>query len=400
MTDTSLTSSFDAFSLREPGSASLENALARDIAAPATVRGGDEGQLKLAARQLSGSGRDLTRLGATMNAVVVRGFGGPDVLRVEQAPVPRPGRGEVLIETRAAGIAFGDTLRRQGLAGAMRPPLIPGYDVVGRIAALGPGVSGWTIGERVGAYVEYGGYAQAVVASTEALVRVPEGLDDTTAVALVLNYGTAYQMLHHMAEVERGQRVVVTSAAGGVGTAVLDLARALGVEAVGLASPTKHDLVRQFGGLPVDYRDPAVLDKVRAALGGKGADAVFDGIGGGHLWRSRAMTAKRGRVILFGVASMDGRSSIFGMVPTLFALLSMKLLGGPAVRPYFSTAEQAKRRARYAADVGALFAMARDGRIRPLIHRTIALDDVAEAHRELAAGGVVGKIVIDLAGAN
>jgi NADPH:quinone reductase-like Zn-dependent oxidoreductase len=338
-----------------------------------------------------------------MNAVVVRGFGGPDVLRVEQAPVPRPGRGEVLIETRAAGIAFGDTLRRQGLAGAAQPPLIPGYDVVGRIAALGPDVSGWAVGERVGAYVEYGGYAQAVVASTEALVRVPEGLDDTTAVALVLNYGTAYQMLRHMAEVKPGQRVVVTSAAGGVGTAMLDLARALGIEAVGLASPAKHDLVRQFGGLPVDYRDPAVVDKVRAALGGKGADAVFDGVGGGHLWRSRAMTAKRGRVILFGVTSMDGRSSALGialgMAPTVFALLSMKVLGQPAVRLYFSTAEQAKRRARYAADVGALFAMARDGRIRPLIHRTIALDDIADAHRELAAGRVVGKIVIDLTGA-
>jgi NADPH:quinone reductase-like Zn-dependent oxidoreductase len=115
------------------------------------------------------------------------------------------------------------------------------------------------------------------------------------------------------------------------------------------------------------------------------------------------MTAKRGRVILFGVTSMDGRSSALGialgMAPTVFALLSMKVLGQPAVRLYFSTAEQAKRRARYAADVGALFAMARDGRIRPLIHRTIALDDIADAHRELAAGRVVGKIVIDLTGA-
>jgi NADPH:quinone reductase-like Zn-dependent oxidoreductase len=390
MTDTSL-------AITQPTDAAFH---ARDIEAPAAVRGGEEGRLKPAARQLPGSGRDVTRLSATMNAVFVRRFGGPDVLSLEQAPIPRPGRGEVLIETRAAGVAFGDTLRRQGLAGAARPPFIPGYDVVGRIAALGPGVSGWKLGERVGAYVEHGGYAQAVLASAEALARVPEGLDDNTAVALVLNYGTAYQMLRHAAEVERGQRVVVTSAAGGVGTAVLDLARALGIDAVGLASPAKHDLVRQFGGLPVDYRDPAVLDKVRAALGGKRADAVFDGIGGSHLWRSRAMTAKGGRVILFGVASMDGRSSVLGMAPTLFALLSMKLLGRPDVRPYFSSAEQAKRRARYATDVGALFAMARDGQIRPLIHRAIALENVADAHRELAAGRVVGKIVIDLAGAN
>jgi NADPH:quinone reductase-like Zn-dependent oxidoreductase len=347
------------------------------------------------------SGPDLLPLNATMNAVVVRRHGGPDVLSLEQAPVPRPGRNEVLIETHAAGVAFGDTLRRQGLAGAARPPFIPGYDVVGRIAALGPGVSGWKLGERVGAYVEHGGYAQAVSAPAEALARVPEGLDARTAVALVLNYGTAYQMLRHAAEVEAGQRVVVTSAAGGVGTAVLDLASALGVDAVGLASPAKHDLVRRFGGMPVDYRDPAVVDKVHAEFGGNRADAVFDGIGGGHLWRSRAMTAKRGRVILFGVASttVDGRRSVLGMLPTAVALASMKLLGQPTVRLYVSTSEQAKRRARYAADVGALFAMARDGRIRPLIHRTIALEEVADAHRELAAGRVAGKIVIDMAGA-
>jgi NADPH:quinone reductase len=340
------------------------------------------------------------RLGAMMNAVVVRRYGGPDVLSLEQAPAPRPGRDEVLIEIHAAGVAFGDTLRRQGLAGAARPPFIPGYDVVGRIAALGSGVSGWKLGERVGAYVEYGGYAQAVSAPAEALARVPEGLDDKTAVAVVLNYGTAYQMLRHTAEVEPGQRVVVTSAAGGVGTAVLDLARSLGVDAVGLASPAKHDLVRRFGGLPVDYRDPAVVDKVLAELGGNRADAVFDGIGGGHLWRARAMTAKSGRVILFGVASttVDGRKNAFGMLPTAVALVSMKLRGSPAVRLYASTSEQAKRRARYAADVGALFAMARDGRIQPLIHRAIALENVADAHRELAAGEAVGKIVIDMAG--
>lgn len=331
-----------------------------------------------------------------MDAVFVRRYGDPAALSLEQAPVPRPQAGEVLIETRFAGVAFGDTLRRQGLAGAARPPFIPGYDVVGRIAALGPGVSGWTVGERVGAYVEHGGYARAVAVSTKTLVRVPDGLDDKTAVALILNYGTAYQMLHHAAEVKPGQTVVVTSAAGGVGTALLDVARALGVTAVGLASSAKHDIVRRFGATPVDYRDPLVLDKVRAALGGKEADAMFDGIGGSHLWRSRAMTARRGRVILFGVTNTDGRSGALAIAPTAFAVMAMKLLRGPAVRPYVSTSEQAKRRARYAADVGTLFAMARDGRIRPLIHRTVALENVADAHRELAAGGVAGKIVIEL----
>jgi len=288
------------------------------------------------------------------------------------------------------------TLRRQGLAGASRPPFTPGYDVAGRIAALGPGATNWSIGDRVVAYTEYGGYAEAVCVAAEGLARIPDRLDDTTAVALVLNYGTAFQMLRHVAQAEPGNAIVVTGAAGGVGTAVLDVARALGVTAVGLASVAKHDIVRSFCAAPVDDRSPDVVARVRDALGGRGANAVFDGIGGGHLWRSRAMADPRGLIVLFGVAGSveRGRKRMLGLAPTVVSLAGMRLLAGPRVRLYASAAEQGKRRVRYGANVAELLGMAADGQLKPLIHKEISLGEAVEAHRELEHGSVFGKIVI------
>ncbi len=333
-----------------------------------------------------------------MRAVVVRAYGDPDVLRLESAPLPRPGRGEVRIRVSRSGMAMGDVLRRQGLAGARRPPFTPGYDVVGAIDALGPGVTGWTTGRRVAAYVEHGGYSEAVCISIDALAEVPDALTDAEAVALVLNYGTAFQMITRTAGVRTGQSLVVTSAAGGVGTAVLDIARAFGIRAVGLASPSKHALVRGYGAAPVDYRAGDMVAQVRSHLGG-GADAVLDGVGGGGLWRSRAMAARRGRLVLFGVtdASRDGKPRVLGVAPTTLAVAAIHLLPGPSLRIYVSTDEQKTRRSQYAADVRKLFDLARQGRIKPLIHREIPLAEVAEGHRELAQGGVVGKIVIAVA---
>jgi NADPH2:quinone reductase len=334
-----------------------------------------------------------------MKAVVVSTFGGPETLQIRELPVPVPQPGEVLIRTSRAGVAFGDTLRRQGLAGAQRPPFTPGYDVVGRIEALGADVRGWSIGDRVAAYIEHGGYSEAVCASADTLARVPARVDDTTAVALVLNYGTAYQMLRHVARLRAGQSVVITSAAGGVGTAVLDICRALDIRAIGLASHAKHDVVAHYGGTPVDYRDADVVPRVRSALGGRGADAVLDGIGGNHLWRSRAMAVPSGQIVLFGVSGLvtGGQKRPLGILPTMFAVAATRLLRAPKLRLYFSTKEQTDRRARYATDIGELLEMTAAGRLSPLIHREIALSEVAAAHREMEMGSVAGKIVIAMA---
>lgn len=331
-----------------------------------------------------------------MRAVVVQAYGGAEALSLESRSEPAPGLGEVRIATTRAGVAFGDTLRRQGLVGARRPPFVPGYDVVGRIAALGLGVSGWAVGDRVAAFVEYGGYAEAVCAGADVLVRVPDGLDDTTAVALVLNYGTAIQMIRHAGGLSRGMSLVVTSAAGGVGAAVLDLAKAFGIRAVGLASSGKLDIVRLNGGLPVDATSPDLVRQVRSVLGPGGADVVLDGIGGGHLWRSRRMAKRNGKVVLFGVAGVvaRGRKRRLGLLPTAFNLMAMRMLGGPEVVAYVSTQEHARRRDRFMSDLRDVFALAAAGRLHPLVARTVPLEQAAQAHRDLEAGAVVGKLVL------
>lgn len=331
-----------------------------------------------------------------MRAVIVDAYGSANALSVRTQSLPTPGPGEVRIATSRAGVAFGDTLRRQGLAGVRRPPFIPGYDVVGQISALGEGVSGWSVGERVAAFVEYGGYAEAVCASADALVRVPDNLDDTTAVALVLNYGTAIQMIRRAGELSRGMSLVVTSAAGGVGAAVLDLARAFGIRSVGLASAGKLDVVRLNGALAVDASDPDAARQVRRYLGDDGADVVLDGIGGGHLWRSRRMAKRHGKVVLFGVAGtvVRGRKRRLGLAPTALSLMAMRLIGGPDVVAYVSTTEHARRRDRFMADLGEVFDLAAAGRLHPLVARTVPVAEASQAHRDLEAGTVVGKLVL------
>ena len=185
--------------------------------------------------------------------VLLTGVGGPEVLEVVERDAPEPGRGEVRVRVLAAGVAFADVLMRHGkYPGAPKIPFTPGYDLVGEVEKLGEGVGGVTVGQRVAALTQVGSYAQRVVVAAEELVPVPDGVDPAEAVALVLNYVTAYQMLHRVAEVRPGERILVHGAAGGVGTALLDLGRLGGLEAYGTASAAKHDAVRRFRATPID----------------------------------------------------------------------------------------------------------------------------------------------------
>jgi len=341
---------------------------------------------------MDGSSSDIRK-------VVIRDFGGPEVLKVERVPRPEPEPGKVRIAVRTAGVAFGDTLRREGRNWDQKPPVTVGYDVAGTIDAVGANVTGWQEGERVAAFCNFGGYAEAIAVSPETLARIPDAVDDVTAVALTLNYGTALQMMRHVAKLKKGDCIVLTSAAGGVGTALLDLARELGIRAIGLASAGKHDTVRAFGGLPVDYRRSDVVEEVRKLTGGTGADVTFDGVGGTHLLRSRAMTRRDGRLVVFGVASTlpGGRPNRAGMLPTYLAVGAMRAMPGPSAEIYVSTESAQANPARFTKDMSDLFQMAAEGRLHPLIHSRIPLDGIADAHRDLADASVAGKIVIDMA---
>lgn len=247
---------------------------------------------------------------ATCRRIVVARHGGPEVLDLvaEALPVPEPG--QVRIRMCAAGVGFPDLLMREGTyPGGPRPPFTPGEDVVGVVDAVGPGAGGVRGGDRVAALTVHGGYSEMVCLPVEELVAVPAGLDAAEAVSVVLSYVTAYQMLKRTARVRTGERALVHGAAGGVGSAALQLGSLAGLSLFGTASGNGLALVERLGATPIDYRSEDFVKQMRR---GGGADVVLDGLGGMVSLRSYRSLARGGRLVLFGrfATLVGGRRSI------------------------------------------------------------------------------------------
>jgi len=181
-------------------------------------------------------------------------------------------------------------------------PYTPGWDFVGTVDQLGDGVAGLELGQTVAAMPIHGCYAQYLCVPRRKLVSVPAELDPAEAVAVVLNYITAYQMLHRSAKARPGQRVLIHGASGGVGSAMLQLARLAGIEMYGTCSAQGAAVVRELGGIPIDYKNTDFVKEIHRLTDG-GLDAVFDGIGGDNLWRSRDVLREGGRVVTYGFQS-------------------------------------------------------------------------------------------------
>ena len=193
----------------------------------------------------------------------------------------------ILGQVLAAGVSLPDVLAREGVhPETPRVPYTPGWDLVGSVDQLGKGVTGFELRQTVAAMPIHGCYAQYVCVPRRKLVPVPVGLDAAEAVAVVLNYITAYQMLHRSAKAHSGQRMLIHGASGGVGSAMLQLAKLAGVEMYGTCSAQGAALVRELGGIPIDYKNADFVKEIHR-LTGDGVDAVFDGIGGDNLWSSR-----------------------------------------------------------------------------------------------------------------
>ena len=176
--------------------------------------------------------------------VIIKCKGGPEVLKLVEEDLPNPGAAEVRVRVYAVGVAFADVLMRRGMYPGQPPfPFVPGYDIIGEIDAVGEGVTDFRVGQRVAALLMTGGYSQFTIVPEEHLVPVPDRLDPAEAVSLVLNYVTAYQMLHRVGQMRSGQSMLVHSAAGGVGTAALQLGKIIGLTMFGTASKPKHELV-------------------------------------------------------------------------------------------------------------------------------------------------------------
>jgi NADPH:quinone reductase len=235
--------------------------------------------------------------------IIVTHYGGPDALQVFEEECLMPKSGEVRMKVLAAGVALPDLLMREGVhPETPRLPFTPGWDLVGVVDRIGEGASGIELGEMVAALPISGAYAEFVCLPQSELVRVPSGLDAAEAVSLVLNYVTAYQMMRRSAKVTTGQRVLIHGAAGGVGSALLQLGRLAGLEMYGTCSSRGASAVSDLGAIPIDYQHQDFVEEIYH-LTGQGVDVAFDGIGGMHMWRSRKALRRGGRVVVYGLTS-------------------------------------------------------------------------------------------------
>ncbi|WP_149262782.1 nitroreductase family deazaflavin-dependent oxidoreductase [Actinomadura sp. K4S16] len=332
--------------------------------------------------------------------VLVSRYGGPEVLRLVEEPVPEPGPGEARVKISAAGVSFTDVLIREGVyPGGPRPPFTPGYDLVGVVDAVGPGTTGAAPGDRVSALVEYGGYAQYLCVPATRLLPVPDGVDAAGAVCLPLTYVTAYQLLHRAAHVQQGERVLVHGAAGAVGSAVLQLGRLAGLEMYGTATAEQADLVTKLGATPIDHVSEDVVGRVRRETG-DGVDVVLDGIGGAVALRSYRALRPDGRLIMFGhyATLRAGRRNLprtLGFYTAGTAvLLGSALPRGRRVGFYRIAELRDLHPDWYRDDLARLFDLLTEGRIAPNVADRLPLKDARSAHERIGRGEVTGRLVL------
>ena len=342
----------------------------------------------------------------THTRIIVTRYGGPEALQVLEEECPEPKDGDVRVRVLAAGVCLPDLMMREGIHPETPPlPFTPGWDLVGVVDRLGRGVSGIEPGQMVAALPINGAYAEFVCLAPRELVPVPPGLDAAEAVSLVLNYVTAYQMLHHSAKVGAGQRVLIHGAAGGVGSALLQLGRLARLEMYGTCSARGTSVVSGLGGVPIDYERVDFVNEIRR-LTGEGVDVVFDGIGGTHIWRSRRALRPGGRVVAYGLTSSlrggrlasgrSGRRHRFRAI----AIFGVYIVGGwlfpgrKRVVPYSIQWLKRLRPSLFRGDLIALFELLQQRKIAPLIARRFPLTEARQAHELLGKGGGAGKIVL------
>jgi len=338
--------------------------------------------------------------------IIVTHYGGPEELRVVEEDIPEPKGAEVRVRVLAAGVALPDLMMREGIhPETPRLPFTPGWDLVGVVDRLGDGVSGIEPGQIVAALPIHGAYAEFVCLPQRELVPVPSGLDAAEAVSLILNYVTAYQMLHRSAKVRPGQRVLIHGAAGGVGSALLQLGRLAELEMYGTCSSRGASAVSDLGGVPIDYRHLDFVEEIHR-LTSDGVDVVFDGIGGAHIGHSRRALRPGGRVVAYGLTGSlrggrlaSGRSGRRNRLPGIamfgwYIAAGWLLPGRKRVVIYSIQWLKRLKPALFRQDLMALFDLLRQQKIKPLIAQRFRLAEARRAHELLGKEGVTGKIVL------
>jgi putative PIG3 family NAD(P)H quinone oxidoreductase len=330
-----------------------------------------------------------TPLPETMRAIEIAGPGGPDVLRLIEAPVPRPAHDEILIRIAAAGVNRPDVLQRQG---AYDPPPgaspLPGLEAAGTVAAVGAGVTRWAVGDRVCALLPGGGYADYAVTHADHALRWPEGFTAAEAAALPETFFTVWTNVFDRGRLGAGEGLLVHGGSSGIGTTAIQLGRALGARVFATAGSAEKCAACEALGAEraFNYREADFVKEIKAATDGRGADVILDMVGGSYIARNVAAAADSGRIVM--IAFLEGAKAEVN-----FALVMVKrlTLTGSTLRP---------RTVQEKADIAAalertVWPLLDAGRIEPVMDRRFALENAAEAHARMESSVHIGKIVLE-----
>mgnify|MGYP000252805895 FL=1 len=326
------------------------------------------------------------------------------VLKLVQETLPELKENQVLIETEACGVAFADIMMREGLyPNVPRKNITPGYDIVGKIIAKGLDVTVFSVDDRVAGLIRTGGYAKYAVVESSQIINCPKHISADHVVAMILNYTTAYQMLTRIARVKPGDNILVHGAAGGVGSALIDIATTLDLKIYCTLSDRKwQDIPARFiksGTVNRINYQSAPFEKTLSKIAPRGMDAVFDPIGGKHLKRSYEVLSAGGQVVSYGfsTAIKNGRRNLLSILKALIqsVLLPSKMITDCKSVAGFDIWTMAQQRPEYfKEDLGAIFNLYQEGNIAPVMAKSFCLEDAAKAQDLMATSELAGKITL------
>lgn len=337
-----------------------------------------------------------------MQAIWITKHGGPGVLQVRQTPDPEPAPGEVRVRTRAVGLNFAEVMARQGLyPDAPKPPCVVGYEGAGVVDAVGPEVAAPAVGTRVLFMSRFGGHSSAVCVPAVQAIPIPESMSFEDAAAMPVTYLTAHHMLFQIARVRGGERVLVHAAAGGVGTATLQLCRTVeGIVTYGTASAKKHDYVRQQGcDHPIDYRSTDYVEEVRRLTEGRGVNLVLDALGGADWKKGYSLLAPAGMLIAFGLANANtgGKRKlvhVLGQIARVPRFSPMKLMDDNRTVSGVNMGHLWNEVELITVQLRRLVTLYEAGKVKPHIGGSFPFSRAADAHAELEYGRNLGKVIL------
>lgn len=322
--------------------------------------------------------------------IVVTKRGPPENLQIAECDLRDPSAKEIRVRVLATCVCLPDVQNRYGHSPfPSKVPFVPGYAIVGVVDATGPDVTRVALGLRFAAYLITGGYAEYVYLRENQVIPLPPSLNPAEAVTLVLNYLSAYQMLHRSAKVKAGDKVLIIGASGGVGTALLELGRLAHLKMYGIASKSKHPALANYGATLIDYRREDFVEVIRRAEP-DGLDAIFDGVSGDYVERAFPLLCRGGVLVEYG-----NPLSRRGLLRALATILVLNLLpNGRTIKLYGASGFLAFNRKPFLEDWTVLFRLLQEGKIRPVISGEFPLLEAARANALLESGQVVGNLVL------